>query len=107
MTDEPGFRTETMATVEPHEIDVQPGQECPVCKRRKPYPKTEASPPSKRMGYWTPADEYDAHEDVLRETAKYLGVHEQPFWEFKTAALALALVLQDESLRGYGQRSAA
>ena len=107
MNDEPGFRTETMATVEPDEIDVQPGQECPVCKRRKPYPKTEATPTTKTRSYRLPVDEDEAHTDVLTEAAKMLGVYERPYWQFQTLTIALALVLQDESLRGYGQRSAA
>lgn len=86
---------------------ITPGQTCHTCLRRVPLPKTEASPPTKKMGYWTPADEYEAHRDVLETAAKFLGCYEQPFYEFKTTSLALALVLQDESLRGFAQRSAA
>lgn len=81
-----------------------PGQPCPICERRVPLPKTEKSPPTKHKGYWVPADEHEAHEDVLATAAKFLGVYEQPFFEFKTVTLALALILQDESLRGFAQR---
>lgn len=82
----------------------EPGQPCPACKRRVPFEKTEKSPPTKKKGYWVPADEFDAHEEVLGAAAAHLGVVEQPFHEFKTVTLALALVLQDESLRGFAQR---
>ena len=83
---------------------IEPGKTCPTCEERKPFPKGPASPPSKKMGYWLPADEKDAHDDVLEMAARHLGVHEQPYWEFKTTSMALALVLQDESLKGFGHR---
>ena len=85
-------------------MNVEPGQTCPTCEERKPYPPKPSSPPSKKMGYWLPADEKQAHDDVLVTAAKFLGVYEQPYWQFKTTSMALALVLQDESLRGFGQR---
>lgn len=86
---------------------LKPGQECPTCEQRIPFPAKPSSPPTKKSGYWVPVDEYGPHESTLKDTAKFLGVHEQPFWEFKTVALALALVLQDESLMGFGQRTTA
>ena len=85
VTDEPGFRRETMATVEPHEIDVQPGQECPVCKRRKPYPKTADSPASVVKSFRLPAD---AAEDFAADFARaclIVGLtsrHKFPIYKF-------------------------
>lgn len=84
-------------------MTIEPGQTCPTCEQRRPFPAKPSSPPTKKKGYWLPVDEHSAHEDVLRTTAQFLGVHEQPFWEFKTVTLALGLVLQDESLKGFGQ----
>lgn len=90
----------------PYKLPV-PGEPCPACERRVPLPKTEKTPPTKHKGYWVPADEHKAHEEVLETAAKFLGCYEQAFYEFKTVTLALALVLQDESLKGIAQRRAA
>ena len=87
--------------------DLEPGQECPTCERRMPYPKTGESPVSKVRAYRLPVDEADAHKDVLTEAAKFLGTHERPYWQYATLTIALALVLQDEKLRGFAHRSAA
>jgi hypothetical protein len=43
---------------------------------------------------------------MLRRWMWRPGLWEQPFAQFKLMALALALVLQDEALRGYAQRAA-
>ncbi len=83
----------------------QPGEDCPTCERRVPLPKTEKTPPTKHKGYWVPADEYEAHVEILDQTAKFLGCYEQAFYEFKAVTVALAVVLQDESLRGLAQRN--
>ena len=82
----------------------QPGQVCPTCERRVNHTKKETTPQTKKKGYWVPADEHKAHEENLADVAKFLGCYDQPFWEFKTVVLALALVLQDESLRGFAHR---
>ena len=86
--------------------DLHPGDECPTCERRVPYPKKESSPVTKPKSYRVPVDEVEAHKDVLTTAAKFLGCHERPHWEFNTITIALALVLQDEKLRGYAQRAA-
>ena len=103
VTDEPGFRPETLSTIE----GPAPGEECFVCKRRVPYPKRESSPVTLTRSYRVPLDEAEAHGDVLETAAKFLGVYEQPHWVFKCYSLALALVLQDEKLRGFAQRQGA
>lgn len=86
-------------------MSIEPGQSCPTCERRVPYPKREQSPISKPVSYRVPLDEYDAHKDVFETAARFLGTFERPHWQFQTYALALALVLQDESLRGFAQRA--
>lgn len=83
---------------------IEPGQSCPTCLQRLPFPPKPSSPPTKKSGYWLPADEKPGHDSVLKTTAQFLGVHEQPFWEFKTVTMGCGLVLQDESLRGFGDR---
>jgi hypothetical protein len=80
------------------------GETCELCKRRVPHPKKETSPVSKTRAYRVPLDEADAHEEVLTQAAKFLGSYERPHWQFQTLTIALALVLQDESLRGMAHR---
>jgi len=85
----------------------QEGQECGTCGRRVPHKKKPTTPKTKRVGYSVPVDDVDSHLAVLDAAAFHLGVEGQPYARFKTLALAAALVLQDESLRGFGGREAA
>ena len=84
---------------------IEPGQTCPTCERRVPHPKRESSPKTITFSYRVPVDEAEAHREIRETTARFLGTHERPHWQFWTLAFALAAVLQDESLRGAGQRS--
>src|SRR3990167_3477425 len=36
---------------------IEPGQSCPTCERRMPYPKRESSPVTKTRSYRVPLDE--------------------------------------------------
>lgn len=84
---------------------IEPGQTCPACERRVPHPPKESSPQSKKKAYWVAVDEHKAHEEVLEAAAKFIGTYERPFWEFQTVTIALALLLQDENMRGYAHRA--
>lgn len=86
-------------------MSVEPGQVCEGCGRKVPHPKKPSSPDSKPVSYRVPVDEYDAHKLVLEEAGKHLGTAGRPHEVFWTYTYALAAVLQDESLRGAGQRS--
>ena len=90
-----------------HDLHPAPGETCESCGRRVPHPKKPTSPNSKPRSYRVPLDEADAHEEVLTQAAKHLGTHERPLWQWQTYTIALALVLQDEKLRGYAQRASA
>lgn len=90
----------------PHD-EPAPGQTCVTCKRKVPHPRQPSSPSSKTFAYRVPNDEAVAHLETLETAARWVGVSEQPFERFKLLTLALALVLQDEGLRGFGQRGAA
>ena len=98
-----------------HPIDPQavgdgppvPGQPCPTCTRKLPYPKKESSPQSRTVSYRVPVDEFDAHTELLGEVERWLGCAEQPYSRFKSLALAVYAVLQDEELKGFAQRNAA
>ena len=87
-------------------VHLAPGQTCPTCTRRLPHPRKPGSPTSQIFSYRVPLDEAEAHADTLDQVQRLLGVAEQPFSNFKALALALGLVLMDESLRGFGQRAA-
>lgn len=62
-------------------MTLEPGQTCEECGRKVPYPKRS------------------------EQAARFLGTSERPHERFWTVTFALATVLQDESLRGAGQRS--
>lgn len=97
----------TFGYVEEHDLhEPLPGEECELCHRRVPRERTASTPPTRPLAYRVPTDEVEAHREVLSVAAKFLGCYEQPYWQFKTLSLALALVLQDESLRGFSQRGA-
>lgn len=84
---------------------LKPGSTCPTCERRIPHPRKRKSPESVVFSYRVPLDEAEAHREVLEETARFLHSFERPHWQFWTLTIALATVLQDEGLRGAGQRS--
>jgi hypothetical protein len=84
---------------------VKPGQTCVSCGRRMPHPRKQTSPDTVVFSYRVPADEAEAHREIRETAAKFLSTYERPHWQFWTFAFALATVLQDESLRGAGQRS--
>jgi hypothetical protein len=86
--------------------DLAPGSKCPTCARRINHPKKESSPQSKTRAYRVPVDEHQAHKETLENAARFLGTYERPHWQFQTLTIALALVLQDEKLRGFAQRAA-
>lgn len=70
-----------------------------------PHPRKQTSPDTVVFSYRVPVDEAPAHREIRETTARFLATYERPHWQFWTLAFALAAVLQDESLRGAGQRS--
>ncbi len=83
----------------------EPGQTCEGCGRRVPHPRKESSPDTTVISYRVPNDEVDAHRETRETTARFLATFERPHWQFWTTTFGFAAVLQDESLRGAGQRS--
>lgn len=74
---------------------LEPGATCPTCERRVPYPKRDSSPSSKVKAYRVPADEIDAHEEILEAAARELGYSGKPFHLFWTVTHGLVLALQE------------
>lgn len=76
-------------------------ERCITCERPLPLPKSEKSPPVKKVAYWIPADESEAHEELLDSLAEFLGCFDQPFHRYKAVLLASVALMQDESWRGF------
>lgn len=76
------------------EHPIHPGDTCPTCTRRVPYPRKETSPTTKPIAYRAPLDEYDAHLEVIDAVAELLGVKQEKYHRFKAISYACAAVLQ-------------
>jgi hypothetical protein len=87
------------------EAVIEPGQTCPTCNRRVSHPRKHNSPDTVVFSYRVPVDEAEAHKVVRDEAAKFLATAGRPHDVFWTLTFAFAAVLQDESLKGVGQRS--
>ena len=81
----------------------EPGADCPACHRRVPFPKTEKSPPTKRMGFWVPAENHESFVELHSDTARYLGTYERPFWEYETTVMGDAAILQMPELADFAR----
>ncbi len=88
-------------------MSIDPGQTCPECKRRVPFPKKADSPKSTIVSYRLPLDEMEAHVDTFDAVARYIGTAGRPHDKFWTITYALARVLQDPEMQGIAQRAAA
>lgn len=86
-------------TEPPH---VHPGDTCPTCTRRVPYPKQASSPKTRPFSYRVPNDEYDGHKDVLDAAAEVLGIKDKPHHQFKLATYSATLILQGSRLTELG-----
>jgi hypothetical protein len=84
---------------------IEPGHTCPTCERRVPHPKKPSSPDTRVFSYRVPVDDAEAHAETRDAAAAFLGTQGRPHDVYWTLTFALAAVLQDESLRGAGERS--
>lgn len=73
----------------------EPGQCCPACDRRVPYPKTEKSPESRVFSYRVPLDEAEEYAETMRTCGLLVGAHGLPYWQHKTILAGLVRLLQD------------
>ena len=74
--------------------EIHPGDTCPVCTRRVPFPRQATSPTTKPLAYRAPLDEYEAHLEVIDAVAELLGVKQEKFHRYKAISYAMAAVLQ-------------
>lgn len=75
---------------------ISPGENCPACKRRVPHPKKESSPKTTVTKSWRlPAEEKEAREELLEQTASHLGIStSSKFWLDRTILELCVLALQ-------------
>lgn len=83
---------------------VTPGSTCPQCQRRVPHPRKPSSPKTKVYGMRIPTDEAETFAELVDSAAEYVGIKDQAHHKFRTISLAVAHLLQDEGLRGFGKR---
>lgn len=81
-----------------------PGDKCPTCARKVPHERKPSSPTSKPTSFRVPADEATAFSETLEAAGQHVGTAGQPFETFKTLTLALALLLQDDTVKGFATR---
>lgn len=91
------------AEVSPHTHEAPPpGETCPTCSRRIPFPKKKTSPTTRVYSIRVPADDLDALKEVI-EAASYAQdplrdgalVRERPHYVYWTIFFALAEWLQE------------
>jgi hypothetical protein len=104
--EEPSHSTALGAAADDATPGVPPGETCETCGRKVPHPRKAKSPTSVTKAFRIPVDEAPAFTSTLEACQEYLGTASQPFSAFKTLSLALGLLLQDESLRGFAERPA-
>lgn len=84
------------------EFHIHPGDPCPTCARRIPYPKKADSPQSKVFSYRVPLDDAETHAEILDTAAEELGILSEPHHRFKLALYGAMLILQGARLEELG-----
>lgn len=86
-------------------MTVEPGRVCETCGHRQPYPKRADSPKSVMRSFRVPTEEDNR---VLKETENavvtYLGLDGAKFVPWKVYSLGIALILQDDKMKGWAKR---
>ena len=73
---------------------VSPGESCPTCQRRVPYPKLPSSPTSAVWSMRMPADAKDDFKGIVDALAAHLGAGEEPYSRYKAVLTAAVYALQ-------------
>ena len=76
------------------EVELHPGEKCPSCERRIPYPKKSDSPKTKVFSVRIPIDDADVFTELVDAVAEHMSVREKPHHRYTAILLALALALQ-------------
>ena len=93
----------------PDSPSVSPGQACPTCQRRIPYPKLASSPTSAVWSMRLPADAKEDFRGIVDALAGHLGAGEERYGAYKamlTAAVWALQVAPERVLSEIGERVA-
>lgn len=69
-------------------LHVHPGDRCPTCERRVPFPKVATSPKTQTFSYRVPVDEAEVHRELLDAWAEHWGILGEKHHLFKLVMLA-------------------
>ena len=79
---------------------IEPGKDCPTCKRRVPHPKKDTSPATKVVGIRVPTDDADTFAELVDAAAEHLGGKGKPHHRYWTLHYGLVALLQSDDLKG-------
>lgn len=79
-----------------------PGETCPECQRRVPYPKQKTSPQSKVVAYRIPLDDAVTHTELAEVAATELGILENKYWRWALHSYCYALILTGHRMEETG-----
>jgi hypothetical protein len=75
-------------------MTLHPGQPCPSCDRRIPYPKTAQSPKTKVFSVRIPLDDAEGFAELVDAVAEHVGVAGTAHERYKALQLALVIALR-------------
>jgi hypothetical protein len=73
---------------------VEPGDECPSCKRRVPHPKKATSPKTRVYSTRVPIDDAETFKELVDAAAEHAGLKSKAHHEYNTLLTGLTLILQ-------------
>lgn len=71
-----------------------PGEKCPTCERRVPFPKKKTSPLTKPFSVRIPVGDYDTFVERVDVVADHVGVSDKPHHRYWALEIAMAIALQ-------------
>lgn len=84
---------------------INPGQVCPTCERRAPYPKRSDSPKSVMHSFRCPTqEEADTMVETENAAIEYVGLDGSKFIHWKLYTLGLVAILQDDKMKGWAKK---
>ena len=92
-------RKTTSIPVRDVEHPVEPGHDCPTCKRRVPIPKKKSSPTTRVFSVRVPVADAGSFDELIESLSEHLGIKSKPHHKFWAIHYAAAAALQDESLK--------
>jgi len=76
------------------ESHLTPGEKCPSCARKIPYPKKATSPKTKVKSIRIPIGDLETFTELIDAAAEHLGFYSKPHSDYNTLLAGLVLILQ-------------